>query len=461
MGSNAPSFFHALREIARLPGPESLNLFRCNIEQFRPISNDMKVPGELGMRSHLSEWIRFSALALGMISTVCFALPSGVLQAQEEGQKAAEEKSAEQAEEPEEDPFAVPEEASVEELFAFMDKVKRIPPPKRDYASVTEHAKKVFPAIIAAADVVLEKAEDEKVIGRAVSSKFEAYNILVRYDRSQKAKVDALAEKYVNHDNPAIARVAQGFVLSNKANSLRGATAEEAQALADEALEFATKFGMSRDTYAAVSGIARSMGYSDHPEIAADLYERLVPAFRESEDPSLQSRADTMLGAARRLRLMGNEMEVFGTTAAGEEFDWTSYRGKVVLVDFWASWCGPCLAELPNMKRNLETYGDRGFAIVGINMDSTRDKFEKCVEDKEISWVNLVSEDEGKTGWKAPMATHYGITGIPTAILVDQKGKVVSLRARGKELDKQLAELIGPPETTDESKSESSTDASQ
>ncbi len=95
------------------------------------------------------------------------------------------------------------------------------------------------------------------------------------------------------------------------------------------------------------------------------------------------------------------------------------------------------------MKRNLERYREKGFEIVGINMDSNLDKFQKCVEDKEIDWVNIVSEEEGKTGWDAPIADYYGISAIPCAILVDAKGKVVSLNARGKELDRLLEEMLG------------------
>ena len=102
------------------------------------------------------------------------------------------------------------------------------------------------------------------------------------------------------------------------------------------------------------------------------------------------------------------------------------------------------------MKRNLASYGDKGFEIVGINLDSSRDAFEKCIEDKEITWTNLLGDPTEGGGWDHPMATYYGISAIPTAILVDQEGKVVSLRARGSELDRLLADILGPVEESTE-----------
>ena len=182
-----------------------------------------------------------------------------------------------------------------------------------------------------------------------------------------------------------------------------------------------------------------------HGELAKRALSELVPVLSKSEDPGVHGRLPMLEGLLRRLDLPGNEIEVAGTFLDGTKLDWASYRGKVVLVDFWATWCGPCRAEVPNVLENYLKYHDKGFEVIGISLDETREAAEQYVQQTNIPWPSIFSEEESDRGWQAPMAVKYGITGIPTAILVGKDGKVVNMNARGDVLGEELEKLLGPP----------------
>lgn len=142
-----------------------------------------------------------------------------------------------------------------------------------------------------------------------------------------------------------------------------------------------------------------------------------------------------MAGAARRLSLVGKPLELSGTKLDGAKFDIQDLKGKVVLVDFWATWCGPCLAEYPNIKKAHEKYQAQGFEVVGVSIDEDREALETYVKEKNLPWITLHEKD---AGGRNPATNHYGILGIPAMFLVDREGKVVSIRARGEELNRLL-----------------------
>ncbi|HKD38007.1 MAG TPA: TlpA disulfide reductase family protein [Pirellulales bacterium] len=175
-----------------------------------------------------------------------------------------------------------------------------------------------------------------------------------------------------------------------------------------------------------------------------------VRAYRElSEIVSKSKRDDAPIlsakyaGAARRLGLVDRAMKIFGTLPDGDQFDASKLEGKVVLVDFWATWCGPCRKELPNVKRNYERFHARGFEVVGVSLDTDADDLQAFLAKEQIRWPVLMGNEKTGAGWETPLAIYYGIQSVPTAILVDRQGKVVSLNARGENLTRRLEELFG------------------
>jgi len=184
------------------------------------------------------------------------------------------------------------------------------------------------------------------------------------------------------------------------------------------------------------------------PDLAVEAYRQFSQLVAKSKLPVAERVVKRWEAVVRRLELLGKPIEIQGVTLDGKEFDWEKFRqGKVVLIDFWATWCGWCIKEIPEMKRLYEAYRDRGFEIVGISGDQKREDLEKFLQNASIPWTILY----GKDG-PSPTIEYYGISAWPTMLLVDKQGKVVSLNARGQTLREELKRLLGPVEEKEESK---------
>lgn len=123
----------------------------------------------------------------------------------------------------------------------------------------------------------------------------------------------------------------------------------------------------------------------------------------------------------------------------GKELALSSLRGKYVLLDFWASWCGPCRMENPNVVRMYEKYKDKGFTVFSVSLDEDKEAWKKAIQADNLSWPNHVSD---LNGWaSAPVAT-YGVQGIPATFLLDKEGNIIAQNLRGAQLEQKLQELL-------------------
>ncbi len=117
----------------------------------------------------------------------------------------------------------------------------------------------------------------------------------------------------------------------------------------------------------------------------------------------------------------------------------SSLKGKVVLIDFWASWCGPCRAENPNVVRAYNKYKSKGFDIYSVSLDKDMDKWKSAIIADGLIWKNHVCDFKF---WQSPVVALYNFNSIPTNVLIDKEGKVLAKNLRGEELDKKLEEVL-------------------
>ncbi len=343
------------------------------------------------------------------------------------------------------DPDFVVPDGTPEEILEFVKKLNGQKPKFANQQERINYIIKLQRALISAGDKILNQKTEDKVAATGAQMKLGALTMLASGQIGDSAK-EALAAaiKLKGDERPAVAKVVDQFWNPIRIFNVANMAPAERKEFASELTTAVSDTKFSGPAVQAASQLGDILSNGGHIEEAGDLYDRLATLAIEADDPKFHPNAERFKAIGRRMRLPGNFMDLEGKLLAGGDFDWASYRGKVVLVDFWATWCGPCIAELPNVKENYKKYHDKGFEVVGISLDKSQAPLDSFIEKEEIPWAQLYDEviQKGK-GWNHPMAQHYGINGIPAAILVDKDGKVVSMRARGEELPTLLEKLLG------------------
>ena len=187
-------------------------------------------------------------------------------------------------------------------------------------------------------------------------------------------------------------------------------------------------------------------------------YEDMLQVFNELEKQEPDNRSvarklaeiHEMLGNAElakeyrekaepALALLGKPVPDFSATDLdGNPISLQDYRGNIVLLDFWAVWCGPCIAEMPNVKKVYDTYKTQGFDIIGVSLDTDETRLRDYLKENEIPWRQVFSGQ----GWQSPVARQYGINAIPAPWLIDRDGTLITHQARGRNLEQLVAEAV-------------------
>jgi thiol-disulfide isomerase/thioredoxin len=179
---------------------------------------------------------------------------------------------------------------------------------------------------------------------------------------------------------------------------------------------------------------------------AKEVYQLVDELLTDDKREEMQSMRLHLQSAVRRLELLGSNFEIDATTVDKKPVKLQQYAGKYVIVDFFASWCKPCLSEVPRLKKHFATYKNRGLEIIAISLDEDNDALSHYLKSAELPWPVIHDNSEDLT---QRLQMKYGISALPTVLLLNKEGTVISLEARGAELDRLMEMLFEAPTLAD------------
>jgi thiol-disulfide isomerase/thioredoxin len=338
-------------------------------------------------------------------------------------------------------------EGSPEELLKYIEGLRQLE--IKDITSrdqMIDFLRKLHKSMAEAADKVLAGKPTPEQRDQAIQAKGQGLIMLLQLgDPTAEDQLTKFGEQLQKEGKKDLARQIRSILLLVQWRELPGL--EEKKKHLQKILQFLNEEEVGMPELQLMARIGQELEYR-MPDLAVEAYRQFSQLVAKSKLPVAERVVKRWEAVVRRLELLGKPIEIQGVTLDGKEFDWEKFRqGKVVLIDFWATWCGWCIKEIPEMKRLYEAYRDRGFEIVGISGDQKREDLEKFLQNNPIPWTILY----GKDG-PSPTIEYYGISAWPTMLLVDKQGKVVSLNARGQTLREELKRLLGPVEEKEESK---------
>ena len=230
-----------------------------------------------------------------------------------------------------------------------------------------------------------------------------------------------LAKKFPNETGPLLMMNEAGSLIKDK--TLSANLADKAQKGIQAMLK---KNPKDVEAYTALLKLAENVT----PEKAIEYLLQIA-------DNGPNQIAQRAKGQLKNIEALGKPVEIAFTAIDGRKIDATKMKGKVVLIDFWATWCGPCTAELPNLKKTYAKYNNKGLEIIGISLDHSKAKLTNFIAKEEIPWPQ---QFDG-LGWENKFAVKYGIRGIPTMWLINKQGILVDKNARAT-LDSKIEKLL-------------------
>jgi len=293
-------------------------------------------------------------------------------------------------------------------------------------------------AIVDAADRVLQSSTKTQYRTVAALAKLSVLHEKAclgdaRAERMLRSAVTELA----NEKPPAVTRRVAFLRLEQRALDSDNLPADKIPPLLDELKKFfVAQDALTKSHLRLASLTVHAINRIDDVKRREEYFADFGKMFAQGEDKQLARYGKTLIGTGTEpSNLVGQTLQLEGSTAMGTQFDWDAYRGKHVIVDFWATWCGPCRREMPHLKALYESHKD-GLRVVAVSLDTDMEALATYLKDQKIDWENLVGDAA------RDMATRYGVRGIPTMMLLDPEGKVLKVAHRVEELQPSLEQKL-------------------
>jgi len=337
-------------------------------------------------------------------------------------------------------PAARAQDRSVDQIVKDLDKVEmpKIDPAKRnDRAAVVEYLTKRQQAMADRAKLIGELYKKDPKNEKLVALLPERWQALLM--AAPGGAPDDLKNELAEVSAKGSAKLKVEAAYWSTIATLRGA-----QGNADAMIKALDTFSKAAPTDERGAILLYSVGNQINDSAKqAELYRRVVKEFPKSQV------AKMVEGSLKQLDAVGKPfvMDDFQDAINNKTVSMKALKGKVVVIDFWATWCGPCVAEMPHMKELYAKFKPQGVEFIGVSLDQPKeegglDKLKDFVAKNEITWPQYY---QGK-GWESEFSRGWGINAIPAVFIVDTEGKLASINARGK-LEEMIPDLLKKAKT--------------